>query len=669
MSFLNPWAIAIAAGLAVPPLVALYFLKLKRTVKPVPSTLLWKRAVEDLRVNSPFQRLRTSLLLLLQLLILLLACLALGKPMFQTVESAEETIIIAIDQSASMSVMEADGASRLDRAKEQAKLAVDNMKDGGRAMVIGFTDRATVVSSFDTDKSAIKRKIDLMEPTDSTTTLAEAMSLAEAYTQNIIIAGEEGGSDLAPESAAPDATVYLFTDGRISDSESIKLERVKVANMIVTNVGERSDNVGIIAMDARRQYERPEVLEVAATVRNFGDSAQRVDATLYVNGQPADVQELELGPARQDAGVGEADPSDIVMCVFDQLVYEGSGVVEVDLRIDDALAADNRAWALLDPPDSIDVLLVTEGNLFLDNVLRWLPVQYSVMSPAEYEAADDDKLLDGERSAFDVVMFDLHSTQKLPPGNYFFWGGVPEIDGVGTGRMIDDEVIFNWDETHPVLRHVAVEGISAFRWVDLELPPDSLSIIDGQTSSVLSYLARDGRQYLICAFGLLDEDEFGNTLMNTYWVTQVDFVVFMQNTLQYLASSLLASEGKSVRPGEPVTLPFPAGQKRVTIERPDGAVDEIPVGDFQSVHYARTRSVGLYSLKPGVEGKDRFAVNLWSETESNVRPADELVIGASAVAAGDSRLEVNEPAWQYFVMGLLAFLVIEWIIYNQRVFV
>ncbi|RJP36830.1 MAG: hypothetical protein C4547_06595, partial [Phycisphaerales bacterium] len=67
MTFLSPWVIAIAAAATVPPLVALYFLKLKRTVRLVPSTLLWQKAIEDLQVNAPFQRLRKSLLLLLQL--------------------------------------------------------------------------------------------------------------------------------------------------------------------------------------------------------------------------------------------------------------------------------------------------------------------------------------------------------------------------------------------------------------------------------------------------------------------------------------------------------------------------------------------------------------------------------------------------------------------------
>ena len=58
-SFLNPWTAAIAASIAVPALLVLYFLKLRRREMPVSSTLLWRKAIQDLQVNAPRRSLKT----------------------------------------------------------------------------------------------------------------------------------------------------------------------------------------------------------------------------------------------------------------------------------------------------------------------------------------------------------------------------------------------------------------------------------------------------------------------------------------------------------------------------------------------------------------------------------------------------------------------------------
>jgi hypothetical protein len=73
------------AAVSVPLLLLLYFLKLKRREQIVSSTLLWKRAVQDLQVNAPFQRLRRNILLLLQLLVLLAILLALAGPILSLI--------------------------------------------------------------------------------------------------------------------------------------------------------------------------------------------------------------------------------------------------------------------------------------------------------------------------------------------------------------------------------------------------------------------------------------------------------------------------------------------------------------------------------------------------------------------------------------------------------
>src|SRR6187401_639178 len=121
-NFLSPLIGLVAAGIAVPALLILYFLKLRRREMPVSSTLLWKKAVQDLQVNAPFQKLRRNLLLLLQLLLLLLLLLAFSRPVTNYTPGAGTTTVILIDRSASMGAHDPElkGKTRLDEAKRRA---------------------------------------------------------------------------------------------------------------------------------------------------------------------------------------------------------------------------------------------------------------------------------------------------------------------------------------------------------------------------------------------------------------------------------------------------------------------------------------------------------------------------------------------------------------------
>ncbi|MCP4592840.1 MAG: VWA domain-containing protein [bacterium] len=691
MSFLSGWSmVALAAGLTVPPLVALYFLKLRRRIVPISSTFLWKRAVQDLHVNAPFQRLRSNLLLLLQLLVLLLAAIVLGQPVRQAIQKHEDTLILLIDHSASMAVVEEDGRSRLQTALDEAKHIVEQMGDRARAMVIAFSDRAVVVSSFDTDRSALKRKIDTIEQTQSLSKLSEAVALAEAYSQNLIIAGVEAGVDIAPTSAAPPATTLIFSDGRIEDLDTLDIQRLNTENMQLVNVARRGDNVGITSMRARRSYEQPDVLNVFAEVRNFGGEAASFDAHLYVEDVHRDVQavRLEAGrlqgstPSAEDPGppLGAPPLSDgrtsdaplvgsVASVAFDSFEYGGSGVVEVRIEHRDALEADNRAWAVIDPPRHVRVLLVTEGNLFLERVLPTLPLEVEILTPDEYESVDVEVLAEGERSRYDVVVFDRHSTERIYQGGHFFWGAVPLIDGVTMGDAIDSEIIFNWDDAHPVLRHVPVVNIDVYEWNRLTLPPEAETLIEGESSPVLSYFTSEGRQYLISAFGLLIEDEVGQPMMNTFWATKAHFPVFMYNAIAFLSSSLSPTARVATRPGDPVALLRPPKGDTLFVRRPNGARDTVTPGKTRTAHYARTRRVGVYRLEPAVAGQEVFAVNLFSSAESDIQPSNNLIVGATALQATEGAQLVNQPLWPYLLIAVLVILLLEWIIYNKRVFV
>src|SRR5882757_1483901 len=113
-SFLNPVNAAIAAAIVSPLLLLLYFLKLRRREQAVSSTFLWKKAIQDLQVNAPFQKLRRNLLLLLQLLLLIALILALARPVANYRPGAGKQTVILIDRSASMGSKDIDGHTRLE---------------------------------------------------------------------------------------------------------------------------------------------------------------------------------------------------------------------------------------------------------------------------------------------------------------------------------------------------------------------------------------------------------------------------------------------------------------------------------------------------------------------------------------------------------------------------
>ncbi|MGD0542276.1 MAG: VWA domain-containing protein, partial [Tepidisphaeraceae bacterium] len=244
--FLNPLAAAVAAAVFVPSLLALYFLKLRRRIMPVPSTMLWRKAVQDLQVNAPFQRLRKNLLLLLQLLLLAALLLALARPILNYSPGAGPRSIILIDRSASMSADDMPGGkTRLEEAKRRAGDLVGTLGRNGAAMVIAFDDSAETLAPFTTDVRLLRNVIDSIQPTDRRSKLEAGYQLADA--QAAFTAGDSQAFRQAPD-------VYLFSDGRMLDGDKAAVQ----GNLHYEQIGTATaGNVAIVALSAKRDYQQP----------------------------------------------------------------------------------------------------------------------------------------------------------------------------------------------------------------------------------------------------------------------------------------------------------------------------------------------------------------------------------------------------------------------------
>lgn len=653
--FLNVETAAIAAAVAIPSLLLLYFLKLRRREMPISSTLLWKKAIQDLQVNAPFQKLRRNLLLLLQLLLLLILCLALARPTMNYSQGAGLYTVILIDRSASMSATD-NGKVRLDEAKRLARDLVGTMARHSQAMVIAFDDSAQTVQSFTTDANMLRSAIDSITPTDRPTRLKLAYQLAEA--QMAFIPAEN-----RVQAARPD--VWLFSDGRALDAGEVSLH----ANLHFEPIGSAaSPNIAIVALSAKRNYEHPTQVQVFARLANYGPQpVQGVGVQLSVDGQVrsaglADLLPERYTPEERDKAIHDGFiPRDSIQ--FTPMELESAAVIKVEQTNakDDALAADNTAWVVVPPAKQLAVLVVTDGNYYIDKALQSMPLKKpDKITPADYKAKVP--------TDYDVIIFDGYSPDALPPaGGFIYFGAVPPglklkaaMDS-GHFVMIRDATVIDWNRDHPILRQLLFSKLFASQQIKLLPTLDTEVLMEG-SGGPLMVLHREGRgTHLVVAFNLLDSN----------WPLRASFPVFLQNALQYLAVGSDMDVRQSYQPGAAVRIPrvdlqkLDAMPKQVKLSGPGGdrMVNVPQAGDFA---LPPLDHVGIYSTTPAIPGFENIAVNLLDPNESDLIPADRAPGGegdSTTVGNGKSRLEL----WWWLTAGGLGMLMVEWWVYTRRV--
>jgi len=666
MRFLSLSTGLIVAAIAIPALLLLYFLKLRRRERVVSSTLLWKRAVQDLQVNAPFQKLRKNLLLFLQLLILAAAIFGLANPVANFIKKPQRNVVILIDRSGSMKTVEPDGRIRLEHAKDGAMDLADSLPNGSRAMVLSFADRAEVACSFTDDKRRIKRRIEEVEPTDGPSKLGEALQLAVAYSANFAA----GAVDKAVRGSMDTAEIDLFSDGRIKDADDQFVTRGK---MTFYRVGAASDNAGLVAFDVRRDIERPGEVSIFVQVANFGPEQITSDVSLSLDRKMVSVQSVTLGPA-MGTTTRPADlsrPVDMTALpssrnVIFKMAHTAGGIIRVKLHRPDAWPTDNVVTAPIDPPREIRVLVVSSRSAiryFLNRAFKvaFQIEDFTMMTPAEYEEAGDSALSIEGRSAFDLVILDKHDTKRLWPGNYVFFGGIPVIDGVARSDDVDDQVFVSWRESHPLLRHVTLDNIFAIKWSRLTLPKHALKLIEGESSAVMALITDPGHRYVISAFDLMESNFIKNPAS----------LIFLQNAMMYLAGGDLTHADRLITPGDTLAIPVPPGAESVRITRPDDSVEDIDVADRTTATFARTGDCGIYKavFNDADKTTETYAANVLDPTESLIAPNERFTVGAEDVQTVSGEIKTNEPLWPYAVAAAMFVLLLEWWIYNKRVMV
>jgi hypothetical protein len=486
---------------------------------------------------------------------------------------------------------------------------------------------------------------------------------------------------------------------------------------------ESSDNIGLVTFNARRDEADPRKLQVFATAMNYRDSPARVKIQLDVNvkGQLKGVYEKQVDLAarqvkEEKSGEGKEpvvsdtpcegsvnfdlddldDRTDVVLharLVAYELKHEGNEAIAGN-KIRDKFPLDDEAWLVVGVVRKSRILIVGRSNEFLsaffdDGATREV-ADVTYLSPADLEKETYQK--DARNGSYDLVIFDRcgpADEKNMPRSNTFFVGYPPppwKLNNVASGdskasapadpttktvAKVTAPRITGWLTKHPVLRYLAalqeIGIVEAFQMNDL--PQRTPRLIEtGNNVAIMVTLNRESFTDLVMTFPLLTNDDTAR--WNTDWPLRPSYPLFLRNVLYFLGNVSDAAYEENVQPGQVKVIRPDKPVRRVDISAPDSKNQSLGQDDRQpktSFPFAGTDQVGVYQAKWD-GGHRNFAVNLLDAEESNIEPRSSIQIGNERLSAGQQASPPRE-LWKWFALAALLLLLLEWYIYNRRIYI
>lgn len=707
MTLVAPLAAILGAGIAVPAIIAMYLLRLRRKPVRVSSVMLWSAAAEDLEANVPLRWLRRSWLLLLHLLAALLLAGAIGRPVLSAETHSASRIVIVIDRSASMSAPDSPGGiTRLDQAKRMAADLVRNapaVAGRVRVAVISFAADALTETPFTADRSLAADVIKAIAPTDQPGSLKAVLNLIEGITG----ARAEGES----ESMGDRPLVVIYSDGGFEYPEALTLAgadlrfmRVGPDPLAALPFAEQGggaapeptanlfDNRGVVTLSARRDFEDPGIVRLFARIQNAATRAHTSSLSLALNGVEVERRAISVPPtvalASPASGAAPALRPGDTTTTFEFRAPEG-GLATLRLDDTDLLSADNEASIVLRPINPPSVLLVAPDQRVVRDPDAAVPdasttadsssmrqgppaltpawLLWNVLGEMRLRSL---RIVDQSQAgaliasgAYDLVIFDRVAPTGLPRVSTLVFAAPQGAKGGFSAPTY----ILTWNRRHPVMRDVALGAVYVTGAVtaSADLGVDQTELAAGNGGPLIIASESSGIRRINVNFDLSQSN----------WAVQTSFPIFLANAIDWLTLRGNEAAGEAFSTAQPVTIQAPASWPAATLTSPTGVASQIalspaPTGGGVGEPGTRPLSLGmldiagLYTVQHQ-SARQSIPVNLLDANESLLATSDELRIGIRGVAAAAAAKTPRE-LWHWFVIGAAALLAVEWIVFTVK---
>ncbi|MBT8212770.1 MAG: VWA domain-containing protein, partial [Acidimicrobiia bacterium] len=367
MSLLAPGALALLS-LAI-PLLVLYMLRSRRQRFEVPSVILWSGEEEFVSAAVPWQRLKITGALLLQLLALAAFVFLLSRPFFEEETLLGPHTVMVVDTSGSMGM-----EGRLEAAKARAIELGAEASDSQLISVVSGGPNPRVLAAFSRDPEAVRASVESLAVSGGSDELGEALRLARGL-------------------ATPDrpTTILFLGDGGVAGSVP-----EPVTNAVHVPFDDAGDNVAITGFGAGSGEGQTRMF---LEVTSYSNKPEAVTAELEVDGLSVGSVDVDLDPGErsQKAIAVDAGPGQVVTVAL--------------LGNSDSLPLDDSSAAVLSGSAQITVAVLGEGSRFLDALLGSIAgAQDAAGLPPDVVVVDRDDASIVDRPAWIIA------PETPPPG-------------------------------------------------------------------------------------------------------------------------------------------------------------------------------------------------------------------------------------------------------------
>ena len=616
MQFLTPIGFTLAALAA--PIILLYMLKLRRKQAQVSSTLLWERLLRDQQANAPWQKLKRNLLLFLQLLILAALVLAFARPALQTPAVASGSVVVLLDASASMNATDVS-PSRFEAARGIVQTLIDGLSGDSRMTLILVSGTPRALAASETDHAVLKKALSDAAPTQGSADWQSAFALA---------AGAAHGEQ--------NVTTLVVSDGGLPSGLPSLPGEVRYVP-----VGTAADNLAITALALRPSAKGPELF---AEVTNYAANAHAVTLSIYLGEKLIDARQFNL----------KADASQSL--TLDNLsttpgVYKAHISRPDNNAAPDAFPLDDTAYAVYQASSARRVLLVSTGNLFLEQLLASLP---GIQPFRALPGKDGAPQIPNE--PFDLTVLDGVVPAQLPPGSLLFVNPVSNpLFQVGAPfkDMKNVQVREN-----PLTRFVDWSNVHVLQAKTVQLPSWADALITTDAGPLVFAGAADNRRVAVVTFDLRESD----------LPLQVAYPILFSNLINDLVPPGAFDAAQLLRPGDSLSIAPQSGVDQVVVASPSNVAYTLAPGAI-GYTFTNTDELGYYAVNFISKDKstaEYFAVNLFDPAESDIRVRPAIQIGRTAVtSAAPEKIGLLE-LWPWLAGLALLVLLIEWQAYHRR---